>query len=76
MGSGRVTTNAEIVAAIRSQVDALPFKLAEGRNPHSPPADPFLDLTRIRTDTGYEPAYEIERGVADYVAWLRSGHDR
>ena len=27
-------------------------------------------------DTGYEPAHDIERGIADYVAWLRARHDR
>jgi UDP-glucose 4-epimerase len=33
-----------------------------------------LDISRIREDTGYEPAYGIDGGMADYVAWLRSGH--
>jgi UDP-glucose 4-epimerase len=76
IGSGRVTTYSEVVAAIRDHVPEARFTVTDGRNPHGEPADPFLDLTRIHQDTGYEPAYDIKTGVADYVAWLRAGHDR
>lgn len=68
VGSGRVTTNAEIVTAIRDQVPDIAYTLAEGRNPTSAPADPCLDLTRIRQDTGYQPGYDCARGIADYIA--------
>ncbi|WP_413809572.1 hypothetical protein [Streptomyces sp. OE57] len=27
-------------------------------------------------DTGYEPAYDTERAVAEYLAWLRAGNER
>jgi len=27
----------------------------------------------IRQDTGYEPEYDVERAVADYVGWLKEG---
>jgi hypothetical protein len=27
-------------------------------------------------DNDDENAYDIERGIADYIAWLRAGHDR
>lgn len=76
VGSGRVTTNAQIVAAIHDQIRELPFEIADGRSPLSESSDPFLDLTRIRADTGFVPAYDVERGIADYIAWLRAGHDR
>jgi UDP-glucose 4-epimerase len=76
IGSGQTTSNGQIVAAIRRTIPRAEFELAEGRNPLSPPVDPLLDLTRIRTDTGYQPAYDVETGIADYIAWLRSGHDR
>jgi UDP-glucose 4-epimerase len=36
----------------------------------------WLDISRLRQDTGYEPAYDTERSVADYVGWLRAGHER
>ncbi len=28
-----------------------------------------------RSDTGYQPEYGVERGLAEYVDWLRAGHD-
>ena len=36
----------------------------------------YLNITRLRQDTGYEPAYDTGRAVADYVAWLRAGNER
>ena len=36
----------------------------------------YLDITRLRQDTGYQPAYDTRCAVADYLAWLREGHDR
>ena len=35
-----------------------------------------LDISRLRQDTGYEPAYDLQTAVADYLAWLRAGHQR
>jgi UDP-glucose 4-epimerase len=76
IGSGRKTTNAEIVAAIHNHLGEARFDMAEGSSPNTSPVDPVLDLTRIRADTGYHPAYDLERGISDYIAWLGSGHPR
>jgi UDP-glucose 4-epimerase len=76
IGSGHVTTNAEIIAAIRQHVPEAHFTLTEGRDPTSAATDPYLDLGRIHQDTGYAPNYDIGRGIADYIAWLRAGHDQ
>jgi len=76
IGSGRVTTNAEVVAAIRAHVPGFEAALADGRDASAPSTDPVLDLTRIKRDTGYAPSYDIDAGVGDYVAWLRAGHER
>jgi UDP-glucose 4-epimerase len=35
-----------------------------------------LDISRLREDTGYQPAYDTEAAVADYISWLRDGHER
>ncbi|MEO3750349.1 NAD(P)-dependent oxidoreductase [Streptomyces sp. B6B3] len=72
VASGRATDNAEIIAAIRKVVPDARIDLPTGgtgqRN--------HLDTTRIHQDTGYQPAYDTERAVADYIAWLRAGHER
>ncbi len=72
VGSGRATTNAEIIAAIRTVVPDADVDLSSGgARPHN-----YLDITRIHSDTGYEPEYDTERAAADYLAWLRAGNVR
>ncbi|MEE2760129.1 MAG: NAD(P)-dependent oxidoreductase [Pseudomonadota bacterium] len=36
----------------------------------------YLDITRIREEFEWEPAYSVTEGVADYFEWLRAGNDR
>jgi UDP-glucose 4-epimerase len=69
VSSGRSTSNADVIAAIRRVVPDARFDLPAGGN-----AQPHLDITRINQDTGYLPAYDTERAVADYIAWLRAGN--
>jgi UDP-glucose 4-epimerase len=75
IASGRLLTNREIAAAVRKLVPDARIALPDGLSGGSgQPA--CLDITRLREDTGYQPAYDTERAVADYLAWLREGHDR
>jgi UDP-glucose 4-epimerase len=74
VSTGRLVRNSEVVAAINAVVPGANITLPEGRNPDRPP-DNYLDTTRLRADTGFRPAYDVERAVPDYVDWLR-GHDR
>jgi len=74
VGSGRLTTNGEIAAAIRTAIPAARTELPDGHGPGGPGA--YLDITRIQQDTGYAPAYDTERAAADYIDWLRAGHER
>ncbi|UBU09633.1 NAD-dependent epimerase/dehydratase family protein [Nonomuraea gerenzanensis] len=74
VASGRITTNGELIEAIRQHVPGARVELPEGRAPG--PVDHPLDITRLREDTGFEPAYDTGRAVAEYVDWLRAGHER
>lgn len=76
VGSGHATTHRELVAAIKKVVPGAQIDLPDGRDPHGPDHDVYLDTTRIRDDTGYRPAYDTERAVADYIGWLRAGNPR
>lgn len=76
IGAGATITNASILAAIRREAPDFDVDLAPGRSATAAATDPVLDLTRIREDTGYEPAYDLDAGIADYLGWLRDGHDR
>lgn len=71
IGSGRATTNREVAAAIRSLVPRAVADLPPGRSPGDTGAPRHLDIRRVHEDTGYEPRFDLERGVADYLAWLR-----
>ena len=72
VASGRVTTNADVIAAIRQTVPDAELDLPAGAG--RPGA--ALDITRLRTDTSFEPEYDTARAAADYIAWLRAGHER
>lgn len=76
VASGRATSNGELVAAIKRVVPEAQIELPEGRDPNGPGRDLYLDITRLRQDTGYQPAYDTGRAVADYLDWLRAGNER
>jgi UDP-glucose 4-epimerase len=74
VSSGRMVRYREVVDAINAAVPGANLTLPDGRNPDRP-ADNYLDTTRLRDDTGFQPEYDVERAVPDYVDWLRR-HDR
>lgn len=70
VSSGRLVPYSEVAAAINAAVPGANITLPRGRNPSRPP-DNYLDITRLREDTGFQPEYDVERTVADYADWLR-----
>jgi UDP-glucose 4-epimerase len=72
VASGRVTTNADVIAAIRETVPDADLELPAGVGR----AGAALDITRLGQDTGFEPEYDTRRAAADYVAWLKAGNSR
>jgi UDP-glucose 4-epimerase len=74
VSTGRLVRYSDVVAAINATVPGAHITLPQGRNPDRPP-DNYLDTTRLRTDTGFRPEYDVERAVPDYADWLRR-HDR
>lgn len=76
VGWGRATTNKEVAAAIERVIPETRIELPAGYDPRGPGQPLYMDVTRLREDTGYAPAYDVETAVADYVAWLRSGREQ
>ncbi|MBO2459889.1 NAD-dependent epimerase/dehydratase family protein [Actinomadura violacea] len=74
VSSGRLVHYSEVVDAINAAVPGADIELPEGRDPGKP-ASGYLDITRLREDTGFRPEYDVERAVPDYVGWLRE-HER
>lgn len=73
VSSGRPYTNREFADALRAITPGLRLDLLPGRQ-HGPGDDPYLDITRLTRDTGFEPAFDVARAVADYVAWRADNH--
>ncbi|WFE26562.1 NAD(P)-dependent oxidoreductase [Solwaraspora sp. WMMD791] len=72
VASGHATSNAEIITAIQSSEPGFQFELpSAGDRPYS-----WLDITRLREDTGFEPRYDTATAATDYIAWLRAGNTR
>ena len=72
IGSGRASSNRDIVEAVRKAVPgAKSAVLKSGRTPGNA-SNPATDLSRIKTDVGYEPEHTLETGIAVSIDWLRT----
>lgn len=76
VSSGHPTTNQDIVDAIKKIVPDFDVNLPAGHMPGGPEACWYYDLTRLHEDTGFEPQFDIEAGIADYIAWLQIGNEK
>lgn len=75
IGGGRAVTNGEVVARLRAAVPGFAPPLSAGKTAGHP-SDPYMDITRLREATGFEPRYDLDAGIHEYLAWLRRSNDR
>jgi nucleoside-diphosphate-sugar epimerase len=68
VSSGRPYTNRDFAEALQAITPGLRLDLLPGRQ-GGPGDNPYLDITRLTDDTGFEPAFDVAKAVADYVAW-------
>ncbi|WP_406046679.1 NAD-dependent epimerase/dehydratase family protein [Kribbella sp. NBC_00889] len=68
VSSGRPYTNRDFAGALQAITPGLKLDLLPGRQ-DGPGDNPYLDITRLTNDTGFEPAFDVAKAVADYVAW-------
>jgi UDP-glucose 4-epimerase len=66
LGSGTLTTVEDVQEALRKI-----FPQAEMSRGKLTPPRPRMDITRARTELGFNPEYKLEAGLRDYVAELR-----
>ena len=69
LGSGTLTTVEDIEAALKAIFPSI--KINRGK---LTPARPRMDITRARTELGFNPEYKLEAGLRDYLAELRRGN--
>jgi UDP-glucose 4-epimerase len=70
IGGGRATTVRELVDAVQAAVPGIRFDVAPGKGAAYRP-NAYMDLSRARADAGYEPQYDVQTAIADYVDWLQ-----
>lgn len=73
IGSGHPASPAQVRDALRRIVQGTALELTPGRDPVGPGHDTWLDITRLCHDTGYQPAYSLDRGLREYVGWVHDG---
>ena len=73
IGSGRATSNREILDAVKLIKPSFGAPLEPGRSPRYR-ADAYGDVSRIGSELGYSPQYTHESAIAAYIAWLEAGN--
>ena len=68
LGSGRLTTVDDVEAALKAIFPGINMKRGK-----LTPARPRMDITRARTELGFNPEYKLEAGLRDYIAELKKG---
>ena len=73
IGTGRGATLNDMAAAVRRHVPDAQIEIGPGLNylRMSYPAAGVYDIARAEHELGYRPQFDLESGVADYVASLR-----
>ena len=74
VSTGPVMTNKDLVGALRRQLPGTSIDVREGFDPAGPGTTFSMDTTRLQSDTGFKPQYDLEAAVADYAAWLGAGN--
>ena len=60
--------NADLVTAVRKAAPDFQADLPPGGDAHNR----YMDLTRTSSEVGYTPRIGVEKGLAEYVEWLRT----
>lgn len=71
ISGGRPVTHQGLADAIKriypnAEIDPLPGKSPRGRTYVG------MDVTQIKQDIGWEPEYDINRGIAEWIDWLKT----
>jgi UDP-glucose 4-epimerase len=75
VGTGQAMKNREVAAAIAKVIPEADIQLTAGYDPKGFGRTFSMDTSRLYEDTGFQPEYDVERGVADYIAWLHEGNE-
>jgi UDP-glucose 4-epimerase len=71
IAGGVATPYKDIIAAAKKVVPNTEVPIQAGKGSRSRP-NQYLDISRASADVGYEPQYPVDKGMADYIEWLKS----
>ena len=74
VSTGCATANQDVVNAIQKVFPNFAVELPAGHMPGLPETLWYFDITRLHEDTGFDPAFTLEAGIADYIHWLQAGN--
>jgi len=70
VSSGTPGTNRELAEALTAALPGTVVEVEDGGGTAGEQA-PYLDISRLREETGFAPSFDPTTAVADYVAWRR-----
>jgi UDP-glucose 4-epimerase len=71
-GNGSEVTVQALVDAVRSAVPDAKIAVKPGKGPTPTQPNNYLDLSRAQEDFGWAPKLPIEKGIPQYIEWLRA----
>jgi len=73
IGTGRLHTLYDLAEAIRREIPQASIKIGPGLDPWEFGINRYwlYDLSRARTELGYQPQYDLQDGVRDYIQLVR-----
>jgi UDP-glucose 4-epimerase len=74
IGSGRLSSNKELVEAVKRVVPNFKVDLPPGRFPFPPM--PLMETKRLQADTGFVPKFDTQSAIRHYVDWLKAGNPK
>ncbi len=74
IGSGKLTSNKEVVEAVKKVVPNFKVELPPGHFPFPPL--PLMETKRLQEDTGFVPKFDTHSAIRHYVDWLKAGNPK
>jgi UDP-glucose 4-epimerase len=74
IASGKLTSNTELVEAVKRVFPNFKVDLPPGHFPFPP--IPVAETKRLQEDTGFKPKFNIQSAVQHYADWLKAGNPK
>jgi UDP-glucose 4-epimerase len=72
ISQGKPSTFKQLADAVRAVEPNFKVQLKTGVNPKGNPPNNYLTVDRVKEVFGYTPQFGVEKGMADYIGWLRN----